>query len=100
MAGTTRISLTIASDILDDVDYLCNKLSVTRSSLISEFLRPTVGDVRSIVDFALPADSDGDGVKARNPEQLRKFLHDMLSSRLSDMDSDLDSLGTGKHEQH
>lgn len=82
MSTTKRISLTISSDVLDSIDYLCNKLSVSRSSLISEFLRPTVDDVRRVVDFVLPSDSDPDTPKARDPEILRDFLKGVALERM------------------
>lgn len=91
MSTTKRISLTIDAEILQDLDYLCSRLSVTRSSLISEFLRPTVGDVRRIVDFALPSSSENpDSPRARNPEQLREFLESLSQSRLESLDKDID----------
>lgn len=97
MSNTKRISLTIASDILHDVDYLCNKLSVTRSSLISEFLRPTVHDVRRVVDFVLPesASDDSNSPKSRNPEQVREFLEGVLMSRIDSAEQLWDDIKQG-----
>ena len=98
MSGTKRVSITIASDILDDLDYLCNRLSVTRSSLISEALRPTVSDVRRIVDFALPPSGDSSSsVRARNPSELRAFLEGIVSKNLSDLGEQLGDISNDKH---
>lgn len=94
MSKTKRISLTIASDILEDVDYVCNKLSVTRSSFISESLRPILDDVRRIVDFVLPELED-DSPKARNPAQVREFLEGVLKSRVEEVDQMLMNLDGG-----
>jgi len=88
MSTTKRISLTISSDVLDNIDYLCNKLSVSRSSLITEFLRPTVDDVRRVVDFVLPSDSHPDSPKARDPKLLRDFLKGVALERMDAADDE------------
>jgi len=100
MSTTKRISLTIDSGVLDDLDFLCSKLSVTRSSLISEFLRPTVSDVRKIVDFALPSSPDSDAPKARNPEYLRSFLENLMAERLESAEKEFKEYQLDWEKEH
>lgn len=102
MAKTQRISLTIATDVLDDLDYLCNRLSVSRSSLVSECLRPGLGNVRKIVDFALPgADTCGARPKSRNSAELRAFLVGLMGSEIALFGQQLDMLsGVDDEDAH
>lgn len=76
---TKRISLTIQDDVLSDVDALCSALGVSRSSLISEFLRPTVSQVKHFIDSVMP-DVEA-GVAERNPTKIRSILHSVLSEQ-------------------
>lgn len=77
---TKRISLTIQDDVLSDVDALCSVLGVSRSSLISEFLKPTVGQVKQFIDLIMP--DVRSGIAERNPAKVRSLLHSVLAEQV------------------
>ena len=76
---TKRISLTIQNDVLSDVDYLCSCIGVSRSSLISEFLKPTVEQVKYFIDVINAQSTDG--VTRRDPSLVRQLLNSMIDQQ-------------------
>lgn len=80
--STKRISLTIQNDVLSDVDYLSSCIGVTRSSLISEFLRPTVSQVKEFLEIINAQMSDG--TTRRDPAMVRQLLNSMIESQANE----------------
>lgn len=77
--STKRISLTIQNDVLHDVDYLASCIGVSRSSLISEFLRPTVEQVKQFIEIINAQATDGK--LKRDPAMIRELLNSMIDDQ-------------------
>lgn len=74
-----RFSVTIPDPLREDVDYISQRMGVTRSALISELLAGSVPDLRSLVEM-LPEDgTEPDMVR------LRGASADIVRSRLQEL---------------
>jgi len=91
MAKTKRMSMTIPTSLFDDLDFVSQNLSVSRSSLISEILQTHITPIRGLIEQCLPSDLDGKNEPlSRDPEKVRSFL-DSLQTALTDVSAELDS---------
>lgn len=101
MTTTKRVSMTLSNDVLRELDGLCSRLSVTRSSLVSEILRQNLASISSILDMVCPEGPDGniDSVRRRDPEELRSLFksltQDLANAAVQEMDEM--ELTHGKH---
>tara|TARA_Y100000310_G_C20612772_1_gene778908 strand:+ start:746 stop:1042 length:297 start_codon:yes stop_codon:yes gene_type:complete len=97
--GTKRVSLTMDENVLTDVDYLCSRLSVSRSVFITEVLRQSVSPLRELLEIALPGENTTDGPRARDPDIVRQLLSDFVTQKFTEFQTtfDLEDLDNGKH---
>jgi hypothetical protein len=88
MAKTQRISMTVDSKLLDDLNFLSSVLLVSRSSLITELLSPTCEQMRGIIELTNSATSDSpdSAILARDPAKVRLYI-DGLTKAISDQKS-------------
>lgn len=97
--GTKRVSLTMDENVLTDVDYLCSRLSVSRSIFITEVLRQSASPLRELLEIALPGENTTDVPRARDPDIVRQLLSDFVTQKFTEFQTtfDLEELDNGKH---
>lgn len=97
--GTKRVSLTMDENVLTDVDYLCSRLSVSRSVFVTEVLRQSASPLRELLEIALPGENPTDGPRARDPDIVRQLLSDFVTQKFTEFQTtfDLEELDNGKH---
>ena len=79
MSNTKRVSLTMPTSLVDDLDYDSRTLQITRSGLASELLTAAASQIRGIVELSIAATSndandDNAVTLARDPEKIRSYL--------------------------
>lgn len=100
MSKTKRISMTIPTSLIKDLDFVSRHLSVSRSSLISEILETHIGPVKSLLEQCIPPGLDSDNEPlSRNPEKVRSFL-DSLQASLTEERQNFDKLLEGSKNEH
>ena len=61
MSGLKRISISIPSELSDNLDYLATRLGVSRSGLISQMLvSADLGSLRSLLEAIPEQPTEGD----------------------------------------
>ena len=91
MAKTKRVSMTLPIDLVDSLDFVSNRLQVSRSSLISEILITNISPIREIIQQVSPETDakDGSTSLSRDPAKVREYL-DSLSEAIQTSSSDFD----------
>ncbi|MEE4248710.1 MAG: hypothetical protein V2I33_25305 [Kangiellaceae bacterium] len=74
-----RITISVPSDVLEDIDSLCSSIGVSRSALMTEFMRPTIQQVKPMIDMVLTGIESQ--LKERNPAKVREILHSMIDTQ-------------------
>jgi hypothetical protein len=91
MSKTKRMSMTIPISLLNDLDFVSQNLSVSRSSLISEILQTHITPIKGLIEHCLPSGTDENNQPlSRDPEKVRSFL-DSLQVALSDVTNELEA---------
>jgi len=60
-----RVSFTVPPQIRSDLDYLCGRLHVTKSALISELLAGPLSDLRELTEMVPDNPSQADFLRAK-----------------------------------
>lgn len=83
MAKTTRISMSIDKNLLDELNYVSNVLQVSRSSLITEILIESVNPLKEVIELSISCSEKNDkevNPLARNPEKVRSYLDSLKTA--------------------
>ena len=77
---TKRVSLSLPTSVVSDIDYICSRLGVSRSGFISQILlQADMGSLRALVSNIPEQPSDGDLKRFRGSsaayfeEQLKRL---------------------------
>lgn len=84
-----RVTISVPFDVMADIDSLCSMIGVSRSALITEFLRPTISQVKPLLDMVLSGIESG--TQERNPAKVRELLHSVIDSYAAEATSDAHS---------
>lgn len=85
-----RISITLPADVLDDLDFVSNKLSISRSALIGSMLPDGLRVLRELAEQIPLNPTPEDVVRLRGAseaivqgriDQLKGMAHDLFSDR-------------------
>jgi hypothetical protein len=99
MAKTKRVSISIGIELLDDLNFLCSVLQVSRSSLVTEILIGATVPMREVIELSIPSagvqsDKDVESL-SRNPEKVRTYLTSLqtaIEQRKTLLDTEVKSL--------
>lgn len=77
MSGITRVSVSLPSDLVSDLDYIAGRLGVSRSGLLAQMLvSADLGRLRSLLS-AIPDEPSGTDAKRFRGES-RSYIADQL----------------------
>lgn len=88
MTTTRKISVSLADQLVDDLDFLSARMGVSRSAIISEVLAEPIAETRRLFELIPPNPSPAELVRMRgeSAEVIRQRLaslqgiaHDLLS---------------------
>lgn len=76
MSKTNKISVSLASQLVDDLDFISKRTGVSRSAIISEFLLEAVAETRKVFEMIPPNPTPADMVRMRgeSEEVIRQRL--------------------------
>lgn len=87
MKKTKRTSMSLPEDLIDDLDYCSRKMSVTRSSIVTEMLSQGVTSLKYILEQAMPDNDSIDKPLRRSSSEVAELLRDQLSHVRNMVDS-------------
>lgn len=77
MAGFKRVSLSLPSEVVDDLDYISKRLGISRSAFVSQMLLSVeLGSVRALVASIPESPTDADARRFRGDS--REFVREQL----------------------
>ena len=85
-----RVSFTVPPHIRSDLDYLCTRMGVTKSALVSELLSGPLGDLRELMEMVpenptsedlLRASGRSNALIAQRLRNLRRIEGDLFDDR-------------------
>lgn len=76
MAKTRKISVSLADQLVDDLDYISARMGVSRSAIISEFMADALAETRRVFELVPPNPTPADIVRMRgeSEEVIRQRL--------------------------
>lgn len=86
--ATRKISLSLESQLVDDLDYVSRRLSISRSALVSQLLSEAIPPTRKIMEKVPESPTALDvvrlrgesaGIVAERMEQLHRITNDLFS---------------------
>lgn len=90
LSKMVRVSFTVPPQIRQDLDYLADRLGVTKSALVSELLAPALSDLRSLMELVPKNPTPEDVLRARGESNklisqrlrnLRRIEGDLFDDR-------------------
>lgn len=85
-----KLSMTIPSDVVDDLDHVSSRLSISRSALVSQLLAAALPDMRRLLDLVPPAPTAADLVRFRGESE------DVVRARVDSVRRSADDLFSGE----
>lgn len=69
MSKTRKISVSLADQVVDDLNYVSGRMGVSRSAIISEFMAVALSDARKIFELVPPNPTPADIVRMRGDSE-------------------------------
>lgn len=88
MSKTTKISVSLPAQLVEDLDYLSERMGVSRSAVIAEVLGESIADARRLMELVPPNPTVGDVLRMRGASEevirqrlssLQGIAHDLFS---------------------
>lgn len=78
MAASKRVTISLPSDIADDLSYIASRLGISRSAFLAQLLtEANLGKIRALLSTIPDDPSDGDVKRFRG--ESRQFVEDRMS---------------------
>lgn len=92
MANTTKISVSLPAEVVENLDYLSKRMGVSRSAIISEMLGESLADAARLVALIPPNPTPADVLRMRGEsEELVRQRLASINSPSGDLFADLPS---------
>jgi hypothetical protein len=69
MGKTTKISVSLSAELVDDLDYLSARMGVSRSAVISEMLSEAASEARRLLAMVPPNPTPADVLRMRGQSE-------------------------------
>lgn len=69
MTKTRKISVSLAAQLVDDLDYLSGRMGVSRSAILSELLVGAVAETRRVLELVPPNPTPADVLRMRGESE-------------------------------
>lgn len=69
MTKTRKISVSLAAQLVDDLDYLSGRMGVSRSAILSELLVGVVAETRRVLELVPPNPTPADVLRMRGESE-------------------------------
>lgn len=88
--ATKKVSLSLEASTVDDLDYVTNRMGISRSALVSQLLLEALPSVRQVIELIPDAPTAADVVRYRGEskaivqsrlESARRATDDLFSER-------------------
>jgi len=87
MSGTTRVSISLPTDVVGDLDYISRRIGVSRSALIAQMLLTAeLGHIRTLLTHVPEDPTESDLKRFRGDSKA--YVKDQLQ-RLQSLQGDL-----------
>lgn len=86
MSNRTKISVSLSPTLVADLDYLADRMRVSRSALISEFLSEAAAETRKVMALIPPNPTPAEVVRFRGQSE------DVVRSRIDSLKGMADDL--------
>ena len=90
LMGMSKISVSLPTEIVSDLDYLAVRTGVSRSALIGQLLQESVPEVRRILELVPPNPTPAEMLRMRGQSE------DLIRERLQSLKGMTDDLFTSK----
>lgn len=86
MSKQHKVTLSLAPQLVEDLDYLAERTGVSRSALVSEILAEPIGEMRRLMAMIPPSPTPSDVLR------LRGASADVIRERLASLQGIADDL--------
>lgn len=86
MAQTRKISVSLASAVVDDLDFVSDRMGVSRSALMSQFLGEALSETRKVLELIPKGPTPAEIIRMRGESE------DKVRARMANLQGMVDDL--------